>query len=182
MRSPVFPGGKPPVPCAGSHLNRTTGSKYIWGCIEVRSSHVVSVGRCWPARDTGGIIPSLAWKVKLLHALYVESLLLVLSPCTTTTRPNMGLILWCHQAVLNAHFVAKSSKSKTHGQSTSHIVLITLTERGLIIVGSLGVLWQTTPSPGFATLTTIWQPFMGGRRGRRKNILDRLADPLPFGV
>ena len=57
---PSVPGGKPPALYAGSHSNHTTGPKYIWGCIEVRSSHVVSVGRCWLARDTGGIIPSLA--------------------------------------------------------------------------------------------------------------------------
>ncbi len=63
----------------------------------------------------------------------------------------MEPILWCHQGVSNAHFVAKNSKLKKHGLSTSHIVLITLTERDLSIVGLLGVLQLTTPSPVFAT-------------------------------
>ena len=126
------------------HMGVHRGEKFPCGkCGKVLASKI--------ARDTGGIIPSHVWKVKLLHALYVRSLLLVLSPCASNTRPNMGLIPWCLQADSFALFVAKVSKSKRHGVSTSHIVLIILTARGLIFVGLLGVPWQTIPSPGFAT-------------------------------
>ena len=73
-------------------------------------------------------------------------------------------------------FCGKSFRSKRHGVSTSHIVLITLTKRGLIFVGSLDVRRQTIPSPGFITLITIWRPFMGGRRGRCKT--SRIGLPI----
>ena len=55
---PSVPREKPPVLYAGNPLSHTTGSKYIWGCIEAKSSHVVSVGRFWLVKDTGGTIPS----------------------------------------------------------------------------------------------------------------------------
>ena len=59
-RFPAFQGEKPPVLCAGKSSSHTTGSGCTWECIEAKSSHVVSVGRCWLASVTGGTIPSLA--------------------------------------------------------------------------------------------------------------------------
>ena len=43
---PSVPRGETTCPvCRQSFKLHNTGSKYIWGCIEVKSSHVVSVGR-----------------------------------------------------------------------------------------------------------------------------------------
>ena len=59
----------------------------------------------------------------------------------------MGLIRWYLKVDLFVHSVTKVSKSKRHGVSTSHIVLIILTERVLIFVGLLGVRQRIIPSP-----------------------------------
>ena len=122
------------------HMGVHRGEKFPCG----KCGKVLASRRYW--RDH---TQSCVEGVRLWPVLCVKNLLLALSPCATTTGLNMGPILWCHQGVSNAHIVARNSKLKRHGLSTSHIVLTPLTERGLSIVGLLDVRQLTTPSPVF---------------------------------
>ena len=110
MRFQLSLEGRQPALCAGGSSSPTTGLQYIWVFIGVRSSHVVSVGKYWQLEGTGQSTHNHVCEVSRLHALYVENNLLVLKPCISTTRPNMGLILWFPQVGLFAHFVANPFK------------------------------------------------------------------------
>ena len=135
MRFQRSPGAKHHAQCASRSSRPTTGLKFIWVSTGVRNSHVVSVGRSLPQGGTGQNIPSLAFMVRGLHALFAGNCLLVLRPCTSTINLNMELTLLCRKVGLYAHSAPNHSECEIHGQSTSLIAVIILTKRAPTFAG-----------------------------------------------
>ena len=98
------------------HMGIHQGEKFPCG----KCGKVLATRRYWTEQTQSCV------HGKRVTCLCAGNCLQVLRPCTSTIKPNMGLILLCRKVGLYAHSVPNLSGCEKHGQSTSRIVVLTL--------------------------------------------------------